>query len=138
MKFWATPALLAGALATILAGCAGDPNAFDEGVAKGVAEAEPFQLDSEQVSMNFTQLGCGAGEDLWEAPTNSGERSLSHLEQKGRDLHLTDDVYSSDAEFPNPYTQDLKAFREWFFTRPKTEFSQYSDIFNSINSSYKV
>ena len=47
MKFWGTPALLAGALATILAGCGGDPNAFDEGVAKGVAEAEPFQLDSE-------------------------------------------------------------------------------------------
>ena len=105
MKFWAIPALLAATLAALLAGCGGDPNAFDEGVAKGVAEAEPFQLDSEQVSMNFTQLGCGAGEDLWEAPTNSGERSLSHLEQKGRDLHLTDDVYSSDAEFPNPYTQ---------------------------------
>jgi hypothetical protein len=105
MKFRATPALLAGALATILAGCGGDPNAFDEGVAKSVAEAEPFQLDSEQVSMNYMQLECGAGEDLWESPSNSGERSLSHLEQKGRDLHLTDDVYSSDPEFPNPYTQ---------------------------------
>ena len=105
MKFRATPALLAAALAAFLAACGGDPNAFDEGVAKGVAEAEPFQLDSEQVSMNSTQLGCGAGEDLWEAPTNSGERSLSHLEQKGRDLNLTDDVSSGDSEFPNPYTQ---------------------------------
>jgi hypothetical protein len=105
MKFRVTPALLAGALAAILAGCGGDPNAFDEGVAKAVAEAEPFQLDSEQVSMNFMQLDCGAGEDLWEAPSNSGERSLSHLEQKGRDLHLTDDVYSGDSEFPSPYTQ---------------------------------
>ena len=105
MKSWATPALLAGTLAAILAGCGGDPNAFDEGVAKGLAEAEPFQLDSEQVSMNLNQLACGAGEDLWEAPTNSGERSLSHLQQKGRDLKLTDDVYSSDSEFPNPYTQ---------------------------------
>jgi len=104
MKFWATPALLTGALAIVLAGC-GDPNAFDEGVAKGAAEAEPFQLDSEQVSMNLTQMDCGAGEDLWEAPHNSGERSLSHLEAKGRDLHLSDDVYSSDAEYPGPYTQ---------------------------------
>jgi hypothetical protein len=57
------------------------------------------------VSMNLTQLGCGASEDLWEAPSNSGERSLSHLQQKGRDLNLTDDVYSGDNEYPNPYTQ---------------------------------
>ncbi len=104
MKFWATPALLAGTLATILAGC-GDPNVFDEGVAKGVAEAEPFQLDSEQVSMNPAQVACGASEDLWEAPSNSGQHSLSHLEQKGRDLNLTDDVYAGDSEYPNPYTQ---------------------------------
>ena len=107
MKFWAAPALLAGTLAVILAGCGGDPNAFDEGVAKGVAEAEPFQLDSEQVSMNFTQLGCGANEDLWEAPSNggNGERSLSRLEAKGHNLNLSDDVYSGDSEYPNPYTQ---------------------------------
>lgn len=105
MKFWATPALLAGALAIVLAGCGGDPSAFDEGIAKAVAEAEPFQLDSEQVSMNLQQLECGAGEDLWEAPSNSGDRSLSHLEQKGHDLNLTDNVYSGDSEFPNPYTQ---------------------------------
>ncbi|MDP8991278.1 MAG: hypothetical protein M3N41_14505 [Acidobacteriota bacterium] len=105
MKIWATPALLAGAVAFILVGCAGDPSAFDEGVAKGVAEAEPFQLDSEQVSMNLAQLDCGASEDLWEAPSNTGERSLSHLEQKGRNLNLTDDVYSGDSEYPNPYTQ---------------------------------
>jgi hypothetical protein len=105
MKFSATPALLAGALATILAGCGGDPNAFDEGVAKGVAEAEPFQLDSEQVSMNPVQLDCGASEDLWDAPSNIGDRSLSHLEQKGRNLKLSDDVYSGDSEYPYPYTQ---------------------------------
>jgi hypothetical protein len=105
MKLWAAPALLAGALATILAGCGGDPTAFDEGIAKGIAEAEPFQLDSEEVSMTLAQVGCGASEDLWEAPSSIGDRSLSHLGQKGRDLHLTDDVYSSDPEFPNPYTQ---------------------------------
>jgi hypothetical protein len=103
MKFRATPALLAAAL-TILAGC-GDPSAFDEGIAKGVAEAEPFSLDSEQVSMNVQQVDCGASEDLWEAPSNSGERSLSRLEQKGRNLNLTDDVYSGDSGYPNPYTQ---------------------------------
>ncbi|MDP9112713.1 MAG: hypothetical protein M3O20_03415 [Acidobacteriota bacterium] len=105
MKLRLIAALLAGALASSLAGCGGDPNAFDEGVAKGIAEAEPFQLDSEQVSMNVNQLTCGAGEELWEAPSNSGERSLSHLQQKGRDLNLTDDVYSGDPGFPNPYTQ---------------------------------
>src|SRR4029078_9535645 len=62
---------------------------------------------SEQVSMNQTQLGCGANEDLWEAPSNggNGERSLSHLEAKGQSLNLSDDVYSGDSEYPNPYTQ---------------------------------
>ncbi len=103
MTFRAAPALLA-TLAVILAGC-GDPSAFDAGVAKGVAEAEPFQLDSEQVSMNLAQLDCGAGEDLWEAPRNSGGRSFSRLEAKGHNLNLTDDVYSGDSEYPNPYTQ---------------------------------
>ncbi len=103
MTFRAAPALL-GTLAVILAGC-GDPSAFDAGVAKGVAEAEPFQLDSEQVSMNLAQLDCGAGEDLWEAPRNSGDRSFSRLEAKGHNLNLTDDVYSGDSEYPNPYTQ---------------------------------
>ncbi len=104
MKSWAAPALLAGTLAVILAGC-GDPNAFDEGVAKGVAEAEPFPLDSEQVSMGLAQVDCGVNEDLWEAPRNSGQRSLSHLEAKGQSLNLSDDVYSGDSEFPYPYTQ---------------------------------
>jgi hypothetical protein len=104
MKFWATPALLAVSLAAILTGCS-DPNAFDEGVAKGIAEAEPFKLDSEQVSMNVNQLGCGAMEDLWSAPADSGQRSISHLEQKGRDLMFSDDVYSSEAGYASPYTQ---------------------------------
>jgi hypothetical protein len=104
MKLRATPALLAGALAVILAGC-GDPAAFDEGIAKGIAEAEPFQLDSEQVSMSLAEMDCGVTEDLWDARSNTGERSLSHLQQKGRDLNLSDDVYSGDAEYPTPYTQ---------------------------------
>ena len=104
MKFWATPALLAVTLAALLAGCS-DPSAFDESIAKGIAEAEPFPLGSEQVSMNLNQLGCGAMEDLWSAPTDSGNRSISHLEQKGRDLKFSDDVYSNEAGYASPYTQ---------------------------------
>jgi len=104
MKFAAAPALLAATLCAFSVSC-GDPNAFDDGVAKGVAESEPFQLDSEQVSMNLTQLGCGVNEDLWEAPSSGTERSISRLEQNGRNLNLSDDVYSSDASYADPYTQ---------------------------------
>lgn len=104
MKYWPAPALLAAILCALSAGC-GDPSAFDGGVAKGVAEAEPFQLESEQVSMNLTQLGCGVTEDLWEAPSSGTDRSISRLEQKGRDLNLSDDVYSGEAGYANPYTQ---------------------------------
>jgi hypothetical protein len=104
MKLWAAPTLLAASLAVLLTGC-GDPNAFDEGVAKGLAEAEPFQLDSEQVSVNLSQLSCGVMEDLWSAPVDSGQRSISHLQQKGRDLQFSDDVYSNEAGYAAPYTQ---------------------------------
>jgi hypothetical protein len=104
MKFWATPALLALTLLAISSGCS-DPTAFDENIAKGIAEAEPFPLDSEQVSMNINQLGCGATEDLWGTAANIGERSISHLQQKGRDLKFSDDVYSNEAGYSMPYTQ---------------------------------
>ena len=104
MKSWATPVLLAGILALVSTGC-GDPAAFDEGIAKSIAEAEPFQLDSEQVSMSLAEMDCGVTEDLWDARSNAGEHSLSHLQQKGRNLNLSDDVYSADSEYPTPYTQ---------------------------------
>ena len=104
MKITAAPALLAAILLTLSTGC-GDPNAFDDGVAKGAAEAGLFQLDSEQVSVRDNQLACGANEDLWEQPTTNGEHFTSHLQPKGRNLNFTDDVTSGEAGYANPYTQ---------------------------------
>ncbi len=104
MKIAAAPALLAAILLAFSAGC-GDPNAFDDGVAKGAAEAEAFQLDSEQVSVRDNQLACGANEDLWDQPATNGEHFTSHLEQKGRSLNFTDDVTSGELGYAAPYTQ---------------------------------
>jgi hypothetical protein len=104
MKIAAAPALLAAILCTLAAGC-GDPNAFDDGVAKSAAEAEAFQLDSEQVSLRDNQLACASNEDLWDQPTVNGEHFTAHLQQKGRKLNFTDDVTSGEAGFSAPYTQ---------------------------------
>ena len=107
MKLTVSSALLAAMLCALSTGC-GDPNAFDEGVAKGAAQAQPFQLDSEQVNMNPTQLACGANNDLWEAPvvgTATGDRTVSRLLDKGRNLNFTDDISSDELGHQWPYTQ---------------------------------
>ena len=104
MKLTVSSALLAAVLCAFSTGC-GDPNAFDEGVAKGAAQAQPFQLDSELVNMNITQLACGANDDLWDAPVVGADRTISHLEQKGRNLNFTDDISSDELGHQWPYTQ---------------------------------
>ena len=104
MKFAAAPALLAVLLCVLSAGC-GDPNAFTEDVAKIAAENEPLQLDSEQVSLSVAELTCGIDDDLWDAPVGGADRSISHLQQKGRNLNFSDDVTSNEPGFQYPYTQ---------------------------------
>jgi hypothetical protein len=103
MKFIVSSAFLA-AICVLSTGC-GDPDAFNEGVAKAAAQAVPFQLDSEQVDMNPTQLACGANDDLWGPPVVGSDRTISHLEQKGRDLNFTDDISSDEPGHQWPYTQ---------------------------------
>jgi len=112
MKLTGSSALLAAMLCVLSTGC-GDSSAFDEGVAKGVAQAQPFELDSEQVTMSPAQLACGANDELWEAsvaPTTTAvvlgsERTVSHLQKKGRDLNFSDDVSSDEPGHNLPYTQ---------------------------------
>ena len=104
MKLTVFSALLAALLCAVTTGC-GDPDAFNDGVVKGAAQAQPFQLDSEQVNMNPTQLACGANDDLWEAPVVGSDRTISRLEQKGRDLNFTDDISSDELGHQWPYTQ---------------------------------
>ena len=88
MRLRAYSTLLAGILCVLSTGC-GDPDAFNDGVVKGAAQAEPFQLDSEQVSISPTQLACGVNDELWDAPSAGADRSISHLQQKGRDLNFS-------------------------------------------------
>ena len=102
MKF--VSAAAAAILCGLLAGCT-DPDAFDENTAKSAAEYQPFQLDSEQVTMNTGQIACGANNDLWETPRGGSDRSISVLQQKGRDLKFSDDITSGEPGFLNPYTQ---------------------------------
>lgn len=105
MKFALAPALLVALLLAFSAGCGSDPNVWDDNSPKTAAEFDPFQLDSEQVSMNLAQLNCGVNNDLWAAPTAGAERSISHLQQKGRELNFSDDVTSDEPGFAYPYTQ---------------------------------
>lgn len=105
MRFVLAPALLAACLLTLSTSCGGDPNIWDGNTAKAAAEVEPFQLGSEQVSMNAAQLDCGVNNDLWAAPTAGAERSISRLEAKGRELNFSDDVTSDEPGFAYPYTQ---------------------------------
>jgi hypothetical protein len=104
MKLAVSAAFLAVILCALSTAC-GDPDAFNDGVAKAAAQAVPFQLDSEQVDMNPAQLACGANDDLWEAPIVGSDRTISHLEQKGRDLNFTDDISSDEPGHQWPYTQ---------------------------------
>ncbi len=106
MRLAVSSAMLGTILAAFSTGC-GDPNAFDEGVARNAAQAEPFQLESEQVSINQAQLTCGANDELWDAPVSGSglDRTISHLQKKGRDLGFSDDVSSDEAGHQLPYTQ---------------------------------
>jgi hypothetical protein len=104
MKLTFSSALLAAMLCVLSTGC-GDPDAFNDGVAKNAAQAEPFQLDSEQVDMNATQLACGVTNDLWEAPSVGTDRTVSRLQQKARDLNFADDISSDEPGHTWPYTQ---------------------------------
>jgi hypothetical protein len=104
MRPTASSAMLGAILCAFSTGCS-DPNAFDDGVIKGVAEAEPFQLESEQVSITPAQLACGANDELWDPPSTGADRSVSHLQKKGRDLNFSDDVSSDELGHQSPYTQ---------------------------------
>ncbi len=107
MKLTASSTLLAAilfGLCALSAGCT-DPTLFDENVARGAAQAEPFDLDSEQVSMTPVQQACGVTDELWEAPIAGIDRTVSHLQPKGRSLNFSDDISSDEAGHQLPYTQ---------------------------------
>ena len=55
--------------------------------------------------MTPAQLACGVTDELWDAPTAGADRTVSHLEPKGRSLNFSDDISSDEAGHLLPYTQ---------------------------------
>jgi hypothetical protein len=74
---------------------------FDNDAAKAKLEGTPIAVSSEQVLLNDGQVDCGARTELWDVPNGN----VARLEQKGRDLHFTDDVRLNDPEIHAPYIQ---------------------------------
>lgn len=69
---------------------------FDDGLAQQQAELQPVTLDPEQLVLTDRQVDCGAQNDLWEAPVDSGDHKIARLMQKGRDLKFYDDIIVGD------------------------------------------
>jgi hypothetical protein len=107
MKYPAIRALLfvwsVAALCAVLAGCGS--SGFNDAAMKALAERNPIQLDSEQVSLTEGQVNCGVANDLWYEAPGDGGRAIYRLTEKGRDLKFSDNVYARDPDFPFPYTQ---------------------------------
>jgi len=82
-------------LAFALGGCASPE--FDKNTAKGVLEANPVQLNSEQLLLSAEQLTCGDKEDLWHLTSLGGGRTVGRLSDTGRALQFSDDVRLGDA-----------------------------------------
>lgn len=92
--------LVSIAILTIwLVGCGSSE--FGTGSIKGMLEAGPVELSSEQVLLSDSQVDCGAKNELWDPPNGN----VARLSQKGRDLKFSDDVRLNDPEIHGPYTQ---------------------------------
>ena len=103
LKFRTIPLWLIVVLCALSAGCGGD---FDAYAIKERAERGPVLLDSEEVTLNTTEIDCGVANELWGAPSaGGGARVIYRLTDKARDLHFSDDIYANDAGFDQPHTQ---------------------------------
>jgi hypothetical protein len=98
-----------GGLWLALYGCGGKSE-FDENIAKDILEANPVNLDGEQVTITQMQLDCGVQSELWDAPAAVSQgRSTARLTSKGRDLNFGDDP-AIEPSFHQPYAQIRGAF----------------------------
>ncbi len=95
-------ALLAG-IGIFLAACG--PNDFNYGKVRGIIESTPLHLDAEYVMLTPQQVDCGVENDLWDSPSETGQRGrqLARLKPAGRDLKFADDV--SIGDMARPYVQ---------------------------------
>jgi hypothetical protein len=104
---WLLSAVFGLSLASV---ACGSKDQFDEGVAKMILEANPVNLDGEQVTITQMQLDCGVQSELWETPAQvSQDRSTARLTSKGRALNFGDDP-AIEPNFHQPYAQVRGAF----------------------------
>lgn len=91
--------LLAGFCLMFFLGACGMGD-FNEGKVKNIIEGSPMKMDAEYVTLTPAQVDCGAKEDLWDVPIQTGARSAARLTSKGRDLKFSDDVSIGDMRLP--------------------------------------
>ena len=88
----------------------GSKDEFNEDVAKGILEANPVNLDGEQVTITQMQLDCGVQSELWDSPAQvSQDRTTARLTTVGRNLNFGDDP-AMEPNFHLPYAQVRGAF----------------------------
>jgi len=98
-------ALLSAIFGLCLASVACSKDNFDEGVAKDKLEANPVNLDDEQVTITQTELDCGVRSELWESPSQvSEDRTTARLTSAGRELNFNDDP-AIEPGFHQPHAQ---------------------------------
>ncbi len=91
--------------------CGWNTSEFNEGKAKGMIEAVPITLESEQVTMTSQQVDCGVGAELWDSPSQvSGDRVVAHLNSQAQPLGFTDDIAVAEAGYRQPYAQIRGSF----------------------------
>ena len=90
-------------LALILSGCASAD--FSKNTAKSVLEANPVQLNGEQLLLSDEQLACGDREELWHLTQLGSGRAVGRLTDAGRALQLSDDVRVGEAGSVGPTVQ---------------------------------
>ena len=88
----------------VLAGC-GDNKDLDGDKAKGILQANPVSLDSEQVTISQKQFDCGVQAELWESPVQfSPDRSTARLSPEAKNLGFSDDI-AIESSYHQPYAQ---------------------------------
>ena len=65
----------------------------------------PMHIDAEPVSLTGAQVECGVQNDLWDPPVPVGERTIAHLNDRGRQLKFDDDVVVNESGYRSPYVQ---------------------------------
>jgi hypothetical protein len=97
--------LLSAIFGLYLASVACTKNDFDQDVAKDMLEANPVNLDGEQVTITQTQLDCGVQAELWDSPSQvSQDRTTARLTSNGRQLNFSDDP-AIEPGFHQPHAQ---------------------------------